>query len=68
MITNSDMIGRWFGGCSVFPNFCHLNYFLLFIQYFSVYIHFNFLNTFLENKIVLLFYMKKKPIVFYNKK
>ena len=36
--------------------------FLLFIKYFSVYIHFNFLNTFLENKIVLLFYMKKKSL------
>ena len=22
MITSSDMIGRWFEGCSVFPNFC----------------------------------------------
>ena len=36
--------------------------FLLFIKYFSVYIHFNFLNTFLENKIVLMFYMKKKSL------
>lgn len=60
MITSSDVIGRWFGGVlSVSQLLCHLNYFLLFIQYFSVYLDFNLLNTFLENKIVLLSYLKK---------